>query len=108
MGDTQGYHRDIARNTGASNEEGRLPGGHRIHLEGAYVAAIPARRIGNGSHILRTAVATLIGVNAKAVALVNGRAPGEQRMRRGQAAVLLQRPEERVNGRIGGSRQVAL
>lgn len=68
-----------------------------VQLEGSNVAAVTARRIGYRGIIVWPAVAALVGVYFKVLALVNGRAAGEQRSRGGRTAVHLQRADEGIN-----------
>ena len=71
----------------------------RTHFERSNVTAITARRISNDGDIVRPMMATLIGMNHEAVALINRWTSKKQRVRRRETTVHLQRADERINWR---------
>ena len=62
----------------------------------ADISAVAAGRVGNGGEIVGPFVVALVKFHFEAVTLVDGRTAGEQRLSWCNAAIHLQRAEERV------------
>ena len=71
-----------------------------VRFKSPDVAAIAAGRFRNGGINMRPGVATLVGGQTKAAALVNGRTAEQQGLGERRATVVLQWAEQRIDGAL--------